>query len=157
MKKSSIILQVVSVLLVTILVISGSMPVSAATPRSTMFIGAQSSSLERTTNTELKVFYYVNSWTLLDKLGVFSIAIQRSSDQQTWQTESAFYYWTNPEFVDENTTVHSGNLYYNGTRGYYYRAQITFFASKDGSGEKTYMTTKTVYIPPLGNGGRVAE
>ena len=144
----------VALLLVAALITSSTMPVSAATPKSTMFIEVQSTSLDRTANTELKVFYSVASWTLLEKLGVFSISIQRSSDQQTWQTESAFYYFNNPEFVGENTGVHSGNFYYNGTRGYYYRAYIVFFASKDGSGEKTYMTTNTVYIPPLGNGGR---
>ena len=154
MKIKKYIVQFVAVVILIMLMISGGVSALAATQRSTMFIDSQSSSITRTTNTELKVYYCVDSLATLDKLGVFSISIQRSSDQQTWQTESSFYYVNNPEFVDENTCVHSGTLYYNGTRGYYYRAYIVFFASKDGSGEKTYMTTNSVYIPPLGNGGR---
>ena len=154
MKEKNRICRLLAVVFAIVLMTSGSITVLAATPRSTLFIDAQASSLTRTENTELKVYYYVDSLATLDKLGAFSISIQKSLDQQTWQTEKAYYYWTNPEFVDENTYVHSGTLYHNGTRGYYYRAEITFFASKAGSGEKTYMTTKTVYIPPLGNGGR---
>ena len=144
------------IIILAVLLLSSNIQVFAATPRATNYIASHGSSLTRTAEENLRIYYTVTAGEILDQIGVYYISIQRSTDQQTWSTESTLYYFNYPEFVRENSCTHSGSVTYTGTRGYYYRANVVFFAKLDGNSERTSMYTQTVYIPPSGNGGRIA-
>ena len=150
-----IVIQSFALICVFALMFSGNIHVFASEPRSTMYIISNSCGIERTANEEFRIMYSINAGTLLDRVGVNYISIQRSTDQQSWTTEKTLYYFSYPELVREDSYTHSGSILYSGKRGYYYRAHIVFLAQKDDNAEGTTMFTKSVYIPQSGNGGRM--
>lgn len=149
--------RLMAVVIAVILSILGGVPASAVEPRATLYIEATDVGILRTENKEIKILYSVDAATILDKIGVYYITVQRSTDQQTWTPEQVLYYFDHPEFMSENYFSHSGSLLYTGTRGYYYRAKIVFLAEDDGHTETDTVYTQTVYIPLSGNGGRIAD
>ena len=94
---------------------------------------------------------------MLDQIGVYMIQLTRSTDQETWYREAVFYSSDYPEFLRDDSWTHSGSITYTGTRGYYYRANVVFYAKEGTDSERTSMYTNVIYIPQSGNGGRVAE
>ncbi len=129
----------------------------AVEPRATNYIAVQSSGLTRTTGTDFRISYSVTTGQTVDQVGVFMIQLMRSTDQQTWYREEVFYSYDYPELLCENSWTHSGSITYTGTRGYYYRANVVFYAKEGTDSERTSMYTNVIYIPQSGNGGRVAE
>ena len=77
----------------------------------------------------------------MDKLGMSSITVQRSSDNQNWTDVKTYTKETNTNLVASNTFNHEAYVTYVGTAGYYYRAKIWFYAKKGtGTAEYSYTT-----------------
>lgn len=79
---------------------------------------------------------------IMDVLGVSEIIIYRSSDRQNWQRMFTFHMADYPAMVDYNTTSHVGYVTYrSASPGYYYMADITFYARDSrGTGMKCLYT-----------------
>ena len=155
MKKS--IFRLLCFFAVLMIIVSTNTQAIAVEPRASNFIESQGSSLTRTTGTKFDIYFTVNAGQMLDEIGVFMIQLTKSTDQQTWYREEVFYCYDYPEFLCENACGHAGTLTYTGTRGYYYRANIVFYAKDGSETERTSMYTNTIYIPLSGNGGRTNE
>ena len=77
----------------------------------------------------------------MDKLGMSSITVQRSSDNQNWTDVKTYTKENNPSMVTSNKAHYETYVTYVGTAGYYYRAKIWFYAKKGtGTAEYSYTT-----------------
>lgn len=97
--------------------------------------------LHQTHPTIFQVWGEVTAVGLMDKLGMSSVTIQRSSDNNNWTDMKTYTKDTNTSMVGSNTAQHSAYVTYVGTAGYYYRAKIWFYAKKGtGTAEYSYTT-----------------
>lgn len=134
--------QLVCLLLVLSTVMS--MPALAATndmPRGSSYFTSRLGYLHQTHPTIFRVWGEVVATGTMDKLGMSSITIQRSSDNQNWTDVKTYTKENNSNLVRENTASHEAYVTYVGTAGYYYRAKIWFYAKKGtGTAEYSYTT-----------------
>ena len=111
------------------------------TPRASGYFMSSLGYLHQTHPTIFRAWGEVDAVDVMDKLGMSSITIQRSSDNQNWTDMKTYTKETNTNLVRENTASHEAYVTYVGTAGYYYRAQIWFYAKKGtGTAEYSYTT-----------------
>ena len=108
-------------------------PVQAASvveSRASAFFSAYGTDLYKTSSSSFQIWFDVTSNVVtMDVLGVSEIVVYRSPDQQSW-TEMVTYTMDNfSQMVAYNTVDHGGYVPYDyATRGFYYRARVTFYA-----------------------------
>lgn len=119
------------------------MPALAATndmPRGSSYFTSRLGYLHQTHPTIFQIWGEVVAVGMMDKLGMSSITVQRSSDNQNWTDMTTYTKENNSNLVASNTFSHAAYVTYVGTAGYYYRAKIWFYAKK-GTGEAEYSYT----------------
>lgn len=109
-------------------------------PWASSYFASRLGYLHQTYPTQFRVWGEVEAVGLMDKLGMSSITVQRSSDDKNWSDMKTYTKDTYTNLICENTTQHSAYVNYAGTAGYYYRAVILFYAKK-GTGEAEYSYT----------------
>ena len=90
------------------------------------------------------VWFSVVARDTMDKLGVQSIVMQKSSDGSTWRDIKTFTPENYSVMLANNKSYYANGVSYTGTYNYYYRAKVQYYAKK-GTGSATY----TVYTSPL--------
>ena len=141
MKRS---IQYICVLLVVVLVMAVPVHVKAASPRESAYFAAYDSFICKTSGTTFQVWYDVIGCGRMEKIGVSCIKIQQSTDGQNWTTVKTCLSSSYPNMICENTASHGGYVTYTGSVGYYYRAYVTFYASKDGGVGLRYDYAETI-------------
>ena len=109
-------------------------------PRASSYFGSRLGYLHQTYPTQFQVWGEVVAVGAMDELGMSSITVQRSSDNENWSDMKTYSKDTYTNLVATNTTCHEAYVTYVGTAGYYYRAEILFYAKK-GTGEAEYSYT----------------
>lgn len=113
-------------------------------PRASDYFAASSAYIEKTTGTQFRVWFEITGLNQMIEIGASAIEIQRSSDLQNWTSVKTFQKQYYPELICADTSYHDGYVTYAGTKGYYYRALITFYArDSKGFGE---LDRYTAYI-----------
>lgn len=88
--------------------------------------------LWKVSNTQVQVWFEVVSPRGMDQLGVSLVKVQRSTDQTNWETVQTYTPEDYPQMLCPNTSAHSECVTYNYTSGYYYRAFVMFYATRNG-------------------------
>ena len=128
------------VALATVMVIPAFAESDFTTRESSYFI-ARLGYLHQTYPTQFRVWGEVDAVGLMDELGMSIITVQRSSDNQNWTDVKTYTKENNPSMVGSNTAHYESYVNYTGTKGYYYRAKIWFYAKKGtGTAEYSYTT-----------------
>ena len=110
-------------------------------PRASNYFMRYTAYLYQVTSTKFEVWFSVSAVEGMDELGVRTLKVQRSSDGTDWTTMKTFTREDYPELICEDTSMHSTCVSYTGTRGYYYRAYVEFYAkNSSGTGIYTYYT-----------------
>lgn len=120
----------VSVLLVISICLS--LPANAVTevePRGSDYFMASSTYID-VYGTRLEIWFDITAVGMMDKLGVNSIEVQRSTDRVNWTSMHTYDSSLYSGFIDTNTSAHAGYISYYGTSGYYYRACVEYYAKK---------------------------
>ncbi len=108
------------------------------TPRGSDYFHTRSCYLWSTSSTEFQVWFDVTAVRGMDRLGVQTIKVQRSTDNENWTTVKTYSMDDYAVMTDYNTSNHNGCVTYsNRQAGYYYRAYVLFYA-KSGSGTAVY-------------------
>jgi len=121
---------------------------SVAEPRGSAFFGSYGTALEKTSASTFRIWYDVDSNVhAMDVLGVSEIIVYRSADQQSWQKMRTYTKEIFTSMVDYNTSSHAGYVTYSGaSAGYYYIADVTFYAENStGHGER-YVYTQIIQM-----------
>lgn len=115
--------------------------------RASYYFASSAVYLYMTSETTFQAWFDVTAVNRMEKLGAQEIRIQRSSDNENWQTIRTFTMEDNSDFIREDTINHVGYASHGCLRGYYYRAKIQLYAY-DGVGTGVWTRyTDSVYIP----------
>lgn len=109
--------------------------------RASDYFSAYRAYCTKTTSTTVVVSFHVIGARGMDEIGVNTIKVQYSSDQVNWTTAHTFRKADYPSMIDYNTGMHAGELSCTVPSGKYYRAEVTFYAAKDGGFGERYYTT----------------
>lgn len=140
-------IQCICVLLVAALFLTiPAYATETVTPRSSSFFLCNSTYLYKTSDTQFEVWFDVTAVRTMDEIGTSVIKVQRSSDGENWTTMKTYEKESYSQMICEKTIGHVGCVSYTGTKGYYYRAYVTFYA-KDSTGTgKLYRYTDTIKL-----------
>lgn len=112
-----------------------------ADPRASNYFMVSSVSLDKT-DSGLEIWFDVTGVGIMDQIGAKTVALQRSSDGASWTTVKTFSKEAYTQMIDSNTSSHVCCLTYTATKGYYYKACVTFYAKKGtGTGEMVQCTS----------------
>ena len=97
-------------------------------------------------DTQVQVWFEVTCGRGMDQLGASLIKVQRSSDRTNWETVQTYTPEDNPQMLCPNTSAHSQCVTYTYTSGYYYRAFVTFYATRDNGIGKYSVYTADMWL-----------
>ena len=136
MKRS---LRLVSLILAVSLLLA--MPVSAAEnaeSRASMFFSAHMTFLEQISPTGIRIWYDVDAnAAVMDEIGVSVIDLYESTDGQSWTKVKTYEKEDYSSMIKYNSCFYTSYLSYSKAKtGYYYCADVTFYARNSiGFGE----------------------
>lgn len=108
----------------------------AASARSSSYFMCWDSYLYKTSSTSFEIWFDVVSAGGMDELGVSRIKVQRSTDASNWTTVKTYYPEDYPAMIEEDTSCVYNCVTYTGSKGYFYRAYVVFYAKNSkGVGE----------------------
>lgn len=108
----------------------------AASPRSSSYFMCWDSFLYKTSSTSFDVYFDVVSAGGMDELGVSCIKVQRSTNASKWTTVKTYYPEDYSVMIEEDTGCVYNYVSYTGSKGYFYRAYVVFYAKNSkGIGE----------------------
>lgn len=90
--------------------------------------------LYKTGTTTFQAWFDVDARYGMQELGASEIKIQRSSDGVNFTTMATFTMEDYPNLIDEDTGSHGSYVTYTGTKGYCYRARVTYYAKNYSNG-----------------------
>lgn len=109
----------------------------SAEPRASRFFAMTSTYIDRSSTSELDIWFEVTAVSQMQVLGVRSIELQRSTDRTNWTTVTTYDMEDYSQMTCDNTVDHSDYVTYYGSHKYYYRAYVEFYA-KNSSGSGVY-------------------
>lgn len=132
-----------SLLLALIIIISTPTSVLAENlaPRASDYLDSYNTYLYRESFGRIQVWFTVTGVDDMDEIGVLTVRIYESTDNETWTRVHTYKHNTTVGMLGHNKFYHSGHVEYNGTVGRYYKAYVTIWAGKDGNGDTRYMWT----------------
>jgi hypothetical protein len=81
----------------------------------------------------------------MDEIGALSIRLQeRSTSSTEWVNVKSYSFTNYPNMLGYNDNLYISSVDYSGKVGYYYRAEVTIWAGKDGGGDSRVITTSAV-------------
>lgn len=137
--------------LILVLSLTLAIPVAAASvsPWASNYFMSRSCYLWDVSATGFQVWFEVTAKRTMTELGASIVTVQRSSDTVNWTPVKTYYKSDYPQMT---TTV--GTAAYNGyvifdeaESGYYYRANVEFYAKDNNGSAIVGMNTSYVYIP----------
>ncbi|MEA4895638.1 MAG: hypothetical protein VB064_10305 [Oscillospiraceae bacterium] len=93
----------------------------------------------------MSVYFDVQGTGTMDEIGALSIRLQeRPSGSSTWTTVKSYSHTDYNNMLSSNNDYYGSSVSYSGRAGYSYRAFITVWAGKNGSGDSREILTDTV-------------
>jgi hypothetical protein len=93
----------------------------------------------------ISIWFEVEGTDVMDEIGALSIRLQeKSSTSSTWSTVETYSYTDYSNMLGYNDNLYISSVDYSGKDGYYYRAEVTIWAGKDGDGDSRVILTDTV-------------
>lgn len=117
--------------------------VTAAEPRSSLYLDSYSAYVYRAGWGKVQVWFTVNGVNDMDEIGALEIQMYESKDNENWTWVDTYMYTDYPDMLAYNDYVHSGHVEYSGTLGRYYKAYVCVWAGKDGAGDTRYFWTNS--------------
>lgn len=141
--KHSTFVRVVAILMVVVMI--APLNVSATTetisPRASYNLDSYNTYLYPTAFGKIQVWFSVTGVHYMDEIGVLTVKIYESTDNETWTLVKTYKHDTTSGMLIYDEVFHSGHVDYQGTIGRYYKAYVTIWAGKDGDGDTRYMWT----------------
>lgn len=137
--------KVVSLLLVLFLLAPGNAYAAddiATAPRASYYLTSYNTYIYNASWGKIQVWFDVTGVNYMDDIGVLTIKVYESTDNETWTWVKTYKHDTTSGMLAEDTVYHSGYVEYQGTIGRYYKAYVTIWAGKDGGGDTRYMWTQ---------------
>ncbi len=88
---------------------------------------------------EVQVWFDVIGAGTQDELGVLSIKIYESTDNQNWSWVESFLFEDYSNMLVYNTDNHMSHVSYQGSANKYYKAYVCVWGGSDGDGDTRYL------------------
>lgn len=102
--------------------------------------------LNELSGTSFEVYFEVTAVDGMDKLGASVIKVQRSEDDENWETVHTRKKGSYTGMAASDTGDHNYSFTYTGTSGYYYRAYVEFYAKKDNGEAFLDYYTESIHL-----------
>lgn len=141
--RKQIIRIVVFLLVVTIILPFGASALSTQemTPRASDYLDSYNTYLYNAALGKIRVYFDVTGVKYMDDIGVLTIQVFESTDQETWTWVKTYKHDSYPSMLGHNKIYHSGYVEYSGTIGRYYKAYVTIWSGSGNIGDTRYMWT----------------
>ena len=90
---------------------------------------------------DLQIWWNVYGAGTQVDLGVLSIMVYESSDNVNWTWKETFTHNQYSNMLTHNDDHHVDYIYFQGTRGYYYKALVTIYGGDGTAGDNRYIWT----------------
>lgn len=143
-KKKTLLVRIVVIMLVFVLACPS--PVLAATPdiatpAASYYLDAYTTYICPIGYGDLQIWWsVVGAGTQVD-LGVLRIVVYESPDNETWTWKETFTHSDYSNMLSHNDDHHVDYVYFQGTRGYYYKAYVTIYGGNGTTGDRRFMWT----------------
>lgn len=92
-------------------------------------------------NGELQIWFEVAGTGTQEYLGVLSIHLYESTDNENWYWVDTFLHEDYDTMLAQNTYVHVDYVSYQGVPGRYYKALVGIWGGPDDTGDSRYIWT----------------
>lgn len=143
--KKPTVIRLVAILLVFFFVLPINVNGIAAenvSTRASYYLSSYNTYLYNAAFGKIQVYFDVTGVHYMDEIGVLTIQIFESIDNQNWTWVETYKHDSTSGMLGYNKVYYSGHVDYQGTIGRYYKAYVTIWAGKDGSGDTRYMWTQ---------------
>lgn len=120
-------------------------PAANAAVRASYYLSSYSSYIWPEGSGNMSIYFDVQGTGTMDEIGALSIRLQeRSSGSSTWTTVKSYSHTDYNNMLSSNNGYYGSSVSYSGHAGYSYRAYITVWAGKNGSGDSREILTDTI-------------
>lgn len=92
-------------------------------------------------NGELQVWFEITGTGTQEYIGVLTIRLYESTDNESWTWVQSFRHTDNSNMLAQNTYAHMNYVSYQGVPGRYYKAYVTIWGGPADSGDSRYIWT----------------
>lgn len=147
MKRRSILLRVISLLLAFVLlspvnVYAESM--GQVQPRESEYLYYCHAYCHPIGAGRLNVYFEIGGNDVMDEIGVLYIEIYEAIDNSNFYWVRTIQYDSYPGMLAQNDDLYAQHVTYSGIPGRYYKAYVCFWAGKDGGGDYRYYWTSSI-------------
>lgn len=145
LNKHPMLIRIVALLLVlsfTLPVSANTLTESTVTPRASDYLNSYNTYIYPAAWGKIQVWFSVTGVNYMDEIGTLTIKIYESTDQTNWTWVDTFSNGDTPNMLGYDQVYYSSYVEYQGVIGRYYKAYVTIWAGKDGSGDTRYMWTQ---------------
>lgn len=90
---------------------------------------------------ELQVWFRVTGTGTQEYIGVLSVRLYESTDNETWHWVKTFYHEDYATMLAQNTFAHMNYVSYDGIPGRYYKAYVGIWGGPADFGDSRYIWT----------------
>ena len=90
---------------------------------------------------KIQIWFSVTGVEYMDDIGVLTIQVYESTDKENWSWVETYKQASTSGMLAHDTIYYSHYVQHQGTIGRFYKAYVTIWAGKDGSGDTRYMWT----------------
>lgn len=144
-RKKKQMFRVLALLLIIIFIIPNNVQAfetNELTPRASYYLDSYNTYIYPAALGKIQVWFSVTGVNYMDEIGVLSIKIYESSDNENWTWVDTFNHNTTAGMLEYDEVYYTGHVEYRGTIGRYYKAYVCIWAGKDGDGDTRYMWTQ---------------
>lgn len=114
---------------------------NTAIPRASDYLDSYNTYIYNAALGKVRIYFHVSSADYMDDIGVLSIQLFESVDNENWTRVKTYTHDTTSDMLGHNEIYHSSYVTYSGTIGRYYKAYVCIWAGEDGNGDTRYMWT----------------
>ena len=144
-KRNRLFIKVIAALLAIILFTpvhaQAAMP-EPVSPMASSYLSAYTAYICAMGNGELQIWFEVDGTRTQVYLGVMSIRLYESTDNENWYWVKSFFHEDYDTMLAQNTYFHMNYVpYYEGIPGRYYKAYVGIWGGPDDCGDSRYIRT----------------
>lgn len=143
-KRNRVFIKVIAALLAIILfapVHAQAASPETASPFASAYLSAYTAYICAMGNGELQIWFEVDGTRTQEYLGVLSIHLYESTDNENWYWVDTFLHEDYDTMLAQNTYVHVDYVSYQGVPGRYYKALVGIWGGPDDTGDSRYIWT----------------
>ncbi len=118
---------------------------ATVSPKASQYLDSYSAYIYPSGSGNMSIYFDVSGVGTMDEIGALSIRLQQKpSGSSTWTTVKSYSHTNYTNMLGYNKFYYGSSVSYSGISGYSYRAYITVWAGKNGSGDSRDILTAAV-------------